>query len=470
MAEPKNTKVKVTPDPFLTTRARRHCFTWFNYTVDDISRLKAFTADDCNYICWGHEICPDTQKPHLQGYVEWDRGISGAAMLKKLLGRKKLNPCPIRGSVAEKSRLANIRYCEKQSSADDNYPVKFCEIVHKVPAQGKRTDIYDDLIGRIEDGTKFTDLAREFPEQAVKHTNGIKVLMTAFEAEDTLKENQDSFKDWRPRVWQNEVIKMVSKPSENDRNIFWFSDPVGGRGKTKLADYLELFHDAEILENGSTKDVVHGWQMKPVVIFDLSRSQADYINYGVIESIKNNRAFSGKYDSRTKRGRGCNHVIVFANWPPDTSKMSADRFIIRHLDDADCEFINIPVEDEQLPINELAFPVIVEEEEGMRGDNISDDTNDVIGGALQEEETNFNEKNYEQICEIFDNYNPMEIKKERYLALPPSWQTMSFATCDRLGLLGVIPPNDPAPGNRLLTHIDCTNTLNDAYDPHEDDF
>lgn len=340
---------------FLLGRNRRHCFTWFNYTDEDILRISSFTAKDCNYICWGYEICPTSGKKHLQGYVEWDKGISGANMLKKLLGRSKLSPCPINGNLPEKCRLANIRYCQKADTADPDYPVKFIEIIHKANEQGKRNDIFNELVEYIEDGKKLPEIARKFPEQAVKYTSGIKKLVEAFGDEDALKENQAMFNKWNPRIWQKELIEELSIPSTNDRNIIWYADEVGGRGKTKLADYCELFLDAEILENGPTKDVVHGWQMKPIVIFDFSRSQVEHINYGVIESIKNNRAFSGKYDSRTKRGRGCNHVVVFANWPPDASKMSADRFIIRRLTDADCLPYVAPIVDNTVE----GHPVIV---------------------------------------------------------------------------------------------------------------
>jgi len=46
-----------------------------------------------------------------------------------------------------------------------------------------------------------------------------------------------------------------------------------------------------------------------------------------LESIKNGLFFSGKYES-TQVVMNSPHLIIFANEPPDKSKMSADRWHI----------------------------------------------------------------------------------------------------------------------------------------------
>ena len=61
------------------------------------------------------------------------------------------------------------------------------------------------------------------------------------------------------------------------------------------------------------------------VILDIPRHNLEYINYGLLEKIKDGLIYSGKYE-----GRDCIfdnvHLWVFANERPDTSKMSADRW------------------------------------------------------------------------------------------------------------------------------------------------
>lgn len=64
---------------------------------------------------------------------------------------------------------------------------------------------------------------------------------------------------------------------------------------------------------------------RKLIVVDCPRSQQDYINYGAIEQIKNGLIFSGKYEG-TQLVFNSPHVIVFANEPPDYSKMSMDRW------------------------------------------------------------------------------------------------------------------------------------------------
>jgi len=360
------TKVHDHSNDFLKGRARRHAFTWFNYTEDDVNRLKSFTKNDVDFLCFGHELTTEGGA-HLQGYVEWNRGVSGYQMLKTLLGRNKISPCPIRGSVAEKVRAANVAYCSKDESADPAYPTKYFELAHKIKSPGARTDIYNDLMTKVEDGATLVEIAREFPEQALKHTSGLQTLITAFEEDDALQANKAELLElWKCRKWQHELIEMVKRPSTDRRHIYWFWDAEGNKGKSELANYLELFHDAEVMTNGKYADVVHGWRKKPIVIFDFARDLEDRINYGVLEAIKNNRAFSTKYNSGPKRGRGANHVIVFANYPPDRtgSKISLDKLIIRHLTEADC-VAHVPSSEPEVV---HAQPVIVDIEEAAEGD------------------------------------------------------------------------------------------------------
>lgn len=69
-----------------------------------------------------------------------------------------------------------------------------------------------------------------------------------------------------------------------------------------------------------------------ICIFDLSRTQAEKIDaiYMAMEQFKNGRIFSPKYHSATKVFR-TPHVVVFANYPPDLSKLSQDRWDIEEL-------------------------------------------------------------------------------------------------------------------------------------------
>lgn len=334
---PKNgTEVKAQDKAFLSSKRRRCRFTYYNYTEADIERLKSYDLAKCRYICWGYELCPTTLKPHLQGYVEFDKTYTGSMMLKVLIGAKSLKGNSCHGLTCESSREANIEYCKKVETGDPNFPEKFFERVNAEIKQGERNDIFKDLFESIEAKPKFIDVAREYPECAIKYHGGIKAVIRAVETEQSVTEGLEKFSNWKPYLWQSNLIEELKNPPKNDRSIIWYNDPSGNHGKSKLADWIELHMDAESLENGRSADMSCAWQRKPIVVIDLVRSLQEHVNYGAIEAIKAGKFMSTKYDSAMKRRWGDTHVIVFANWPPDLAKMTFDKFDIRTIDDAEC--------------------------------------------------------------------------------------------------------------------------------------
>lgn len=58
---------KPMPKPKATTRVFNYIFTFHDYTPEDEERLALL---EFQYLLYGHEICPDTKRPHLQGYVQ----------------------------------------------------------------------------------------------------------------------------------------------------------------------------------------------------------------------------------------------------------------------------------------------------------------------------------------------------------------------------------------------------------------
>lgn len=149
-----------------------------------------------------------------------------------------------------------------------------------------------------------------------------------------IKRRLDIIKDFR--LWQAGVVERVSKPCRNDREIYWYVDYKGGQGKTVLAKYLVHVHKA-LYVSGRALDIKHACMKHlesnelNIVIFDFPRTVEEHVSYDAIESVKNGIFFSGKYDS----GMACfnsPHVIIFANFKPDESKLSDDRWVIIELD------------------------------------------------------------------------------------------------------------------------------------------
>jgi hypothetical protein len=67
-----------------------------------------------------------------------------------------------------------------------------------------------------------------------------------------------------------------------------------------------------------------------IVVFDIPRTAENYLSYTGIEEIKNALFFSNKYESGQVVGnKPC--VLVFANFEPDTEKLSQDRWRIYNI-------------------------------------------------------------------------------------------------------------------------------------------
>lgn len=134
------------------------------------------------------------------------------------------------------------------------------------------------------------------------------------------------------RPWQREISEFTLLSEPNDRSIIWIWDTIGNKGKSAISKYLAIVHGATILNNGSFADLAYALPDNPkIIIFDLPRTIEGRVNYTAIEKCKDGAIFSAKYESRMKWFNPP-HVIVFANFEPDYTRMSMDRWVVIDLD------------------------------------------------------------------------------------------------------------------------------------------
>lgn len=142
------------------------------------------------------------------------------------------------------------------------------------------------------------------------------------------------------REWQKKLFdELVEKPDR--RKIVWYVDWDGNCGKTFIATYLKCHSSCKYIENAKSGDIKYAYSGQKIVIFDLTKSVQEKLNYQALESVKNGIFFSPKYES-TDKTFPIPHVVVFANWPPEDEKMSADRWEIRYISEknGDCRLTN----------------------------------------------------------------------------------------------------------------------------------
>lgn len=135
------------------------------------------------------------------------------------------------------------------------------------------------------------------------------------------------------RPWQLEIDE-ICKGEPDERTIHWYWEPTGMAGKTTFAKYLSYHYGAIPLE-GKKNDVLYAAAEydADVYIWDLERSMEDFVSYAAIEKIKNGYFLCAKYESKPII-RANPHVVIFANFPPNLSALSQDRWHVVKIEQA----------------------------------------------------------------------------------------------------------------------------------------
>ncbi len=291
------------------------------FTENDAERnLERFTAvfggTPVSYAVFQTERGGSTGREHLQGYIELEKPMR-LSEVKKLLGSDTVHLESRRGN-----RVQARDYCRKSDSRI-NGPFEFGTWAR----QGKRSDLAS-IAADIRHGTAIEDLGEEYDAQLIVYRRGIEKLARETQARALKIELLSEYKDVAWREWQQEIIdKCGEKP--DSRRIHWYVDELGNTGKSFLAKFLGL-GGAFVCSNAKTADLCYAYQGEPVVLFDLERSCEESFNYQVLERLKNGTVFSSKYESGTRYFR-TPHLFVFANWYPEKSKLSLDRWDINKI-------------------------------------------------------------------------------------------------------------------------------------------
>lgn len=253
---------------------------------------------------------------HWQGYAE----LSSPQLLTRL---KKWLPT----AHFEKRHGTDVQardYCMKRDETYVNGPWEHGTFVPAANTQGKRTDL-DAFVAAVDGGASRRELFREHAGVAARHPRYVEAMLQFRQADSAPK-----LPPFVPMYgWQEGVIDMVNEPP-HDRQILWVYDAFGNSGKTYLARYLRQERGAFYCNGGKGIDICYAYDCEPIVIFDYVRDAKEFVNYGVIEQIKNGILTSSKYESRTKIF-ATPHVLVFANFAPELTKFSSDRLVVIEL-------------------------------------------------------------------------------------------------------------------------------------------
>lgn len=298
------------------SRGKYWVFTLNNYTrEDEVSLQDANTAID--YLIYGREI-GDSGTPHLQGFVAL-RDRKRFSVVRELLPGR----CHI--ELARGTPVQASEYCKKEG---DYFEHGTCPNRNR----GVATSFADysswvsEFYGTNERAPSEREIAIAFPALFVRYSRALSILTGHLCPYPELEQRA-------LRPWQLELSQEL-EVDPDDRTIVFYVDSDGGKGKSFFQRWLitKLPEKVQLLGGGKRDDVAHAVDVfKTIFLFNIPRGGIEYLQYTILEQLKDRVVFSPKYNSVTKIIVKPCHVIVFCNEEPDRSKMSQDRMVIRTL-------------------------------------------------------------------------------------------------------------------------------------------
>lgn len=180
-------------------KVRHAVFTLFNYDEEKIDYLKSL---DYDYLVFGYELCPTTQREHLQGYVCFSSQI-GTARIGKRLGCKFIK---MLGTPQQASD-----YCKKGGNFEEFGTLPATQSKNGGDATKKKWLAIKDLAKNGD----WETLENEHPREFVLHYQKL----------------QQIHKDFRPKA-----------PDNNKPCGLWIWGPTGS-GKSTMARSFGVYYE-----------------------------------------------------------------------------------------------------------------------------------------------------------------------------------------------------------------------------------
>ena len=168
-------------------RSRGYCVTGWPEKMEGMAEklLKNLQADEkVNYAVFGHEVCGDTGRKHLQGFVYFENAVTGAGLHRRMgLEHGHYHAEAQRGTHAQASD-----YCKKEG--------KIAFVIGTIPdPEDRKESAWDYILQMIENGASDLEILKKYPAHFARCRSGIAAMRTelAFEKVNTYREVKVSY-------------------------------------------------------------------------------------------------------------------------------------------------------------------------------------------------------------------------------------------------------------------------------------
>jgi len=284
-------------------QSTRWVFTLNNYTNDQVLHLQQL-APAVKYLIFGREV-GEAGTPHLQGFVIFKER-------KRLTSAKNLISNQAHLEVARGTSEQASDYCKKEGNFEE-----FGSFPTKAP------NVFEEFKKWVLDQTSKPTaamVAAEHPSIFIRYSRVMEWIDLIYPTPIT---NPGEYRPYQQSL--ADILEQQPDP----RKILFVVDPVGNTGKSWFVRKWLSEHDefTQCLSVGKRDDLAHVvCESKRYFLFDLPRSQSEFLQYSVLEQLKDQQIFSPKYNSKMKRLAHRPHVVVFMNEEPDRTKLSVDRY------------------------------------------------------------------------------------------------------------------------------------------------
>jgi hypothetical protein len=287
-----------------------------NYSIID----QLWNPDTMSYIISGKEHCPDSDRNHEQGYIEFKKNI-------RLSGLKKIHPTAKWINRLSKDPIRAANYCKKGDQPKEEWESDHSDgpnfgknarvledgtISNAKP--GKRTDL-DDFKIAVKRKASDAELTEDHSEIMAKYP-GFCYKYRTMATTARLLELQEPLVLKMP--WQQELFEHIDGPIPK-RRITWLWSDESETGKTSTMQYMQKFKGSDsVLSCNSWKlaDILYAYDEHKIIWFNLPRHEVvnDTV-WKVLEQLSDGGLqFCGKYASMQKYVKA--HIIVTTNLPP----------------------------------------------------------------------------------------------------------------------------------------------------------
>lgn len=310
-------------------RARGWVFTFF---PDDGSLIvPSWNSRSMNYLSYVRQICPDTKRPHIQGYVQYKSlqpKVRATESLK--LGEKKFFIEQQKGSakqadeyVTEDKKKTNVEPVTTFGIRDDS-------VGPTILAKGKRTDLQEVRKEIEESKLTWNQCCDKWPELVARYKEPMSnwVTRAANTQQIAIKEQFEWMTNTDKWVPSFLAMDYLSKP--NIRDMFYGWSYEGRVGKTTFAKWLtnklmEMGKTVFNTKSGRDVDLAFLYRGEQVVILDVPRGDKA-IPYNFIESFLDGMVVSTKYlPERKVVPKDGGWVFMLTNIEPLNVEFSQDR-------------------------------------------------------------------------------------------------------------------------------------------------